>query len=242
MEREDETAPLGDAAPVAQDLAPHAAPPLRWISSYSSLYAIVREARARIVSGDYVSPFRDDDPPQDVFELCVQRPGRMKYDDQPTLRTVFLDPSRIRRYVDLSDARIQEGKRIAEEILLSMRDKLKETGSRLVVLLIPTKHLVYQELIEQSRDAVPDAYSRLLQSERELTDSLRAFLRDHGIEYQYAAPALQDCLRKGVRPYPESDDQHMNRVGYGVVAEALMSHLAASVERTVSLQAAGTAE
>jgi hypothetical protein len=189
------------------------------LSGYSSLYGIVRELRSQVASKQYYSVLRDDDPPHDAFDLCIQRPDRVSYIEDPDLRTVFFAPEVTMNRVNMDDPRIQEGIRIGQAIVLSMRSKVEAAGARFLVLLIPTKEFVYQEILAKTDPQPPEAYSRLIEAERSLTASFEEFLQLHEIEYVNSTSALRACLVQNERPYPESDDGHMNRIGYAAIAE-----------------------
>ena len=64
--------------------------------------------------------------------------------------------------------------------------------------------------------------------ERVASDLTAALLR-HGIEVVETAPAVRAALRAGQRPYPESDDHHLNPLGYRLIAAALAERVQQAV-------------
>ena len=64
--------------------------------------------------------------------------------------------------VDLSDPRIREGLRISLQVLREMNVRCKATGIRFVVLLIPTKELVFEKVVGGQPGNVRKTYERLI--------------------------------------------------------------------------------
>jgi hypothetical protein len=193
----------------------------RWLAANSSLYAIARGIRSAIAGNQYYSPLREDDPPQDAYRTCLNRPGRWAY-DVGQVRTVFLAPSTYHRATDLTDPRIQEGKRIAESILLSMRDAVEKSGARLVVVLIPTKLMAYRGRLMHSSTSEAQQALAATECERSLTESIEEFLAVHSISFVNVTPAIQRHIEDGDPLYPDSDDNHPTRAGYEVIAKAVL--------------------
>jgi hypothetical protein len=81
---------------------------------HSSLYGMAREIRSRVVSKQYYSVLREDDPPQDAFEICLQRPGRVSYNGNSESRTILLArPDSAGRCAIPNCADSNEGKRLS---------------------------------------------------------------------------------------------------------------------------------
>jgi hypothetical protein len=196
-----------------------------WLSFHCSLYAVARELRAKIGSKQYYSILREDVPPQDAFEVCLKRPNRVSYNASSSLRTVFFSPELCMRRYDMQDPRIQEGVRIGRQIILSMRSKVEDTGAKFFVVLVPSKCLVYRDNLTRSDSQPPQRYFQLVDAERAFTESLEQFLRTNKIEEINPTNALRGCLSKDERPFPESDDEHLNKTGYAAVAETIGSRL-----------------
>ncbi|MHC5059021.1 MAG: hypothetical protein ACYTKD_30570 [Planctomycetota bacterium] len=67
-----------------------------------------------------------------------------------------------------------------------------------MVLLIPTKELVFHDLAVLAGAELPEPQFRLVAFEQEMWERTRRFLRDRGVPYIDALPALRECLGPGV--------------------------------------------
>lgn len=186
-----------------------------WISERSALYGLVRELRTTL-AGE-----RWDNQRRDSFEAASARPHRLVFDARPELRTVFLRPEALGMRVDFDDPRIREGKRIVESVLQTVSERLDAEGRRLAVVLIPSKQVVYANLIRQTDAVMGDAFWEAVFKEQVLTAEVQDFLDEGGFLSVNATAALRGRFDAGEAPYPEWDDEHPNGVGYGAIAEAV---------------------
>jgi hypothetical protein len=198
-----------------------------WISDHSSVYAILRELRFRLGNGGYTSPFREDEPPQDTFELAAARPGRIPFCGNEGCRTVFLDPSFFASSMAVTDPRIAEGFRIACESLVQMHERCG-TQRRCIIVIIPTKNMVYEHLVAATESDFPEKFHSAVDHERQITIALERFLSENAIEYVNTTKSLRGALAMGGRPYPQSDDMHPNAMGYAAIARVVAERLAAN--------------
>jgi hypothetical protein len=192
-----------------------------WLSEGSALYGLARELKS-VAAGE-----RWDNQRRDTFEAAGQRPHRIAWDADPRFRTVFLRPEALAMRVDSSDPRIGEGVRIVQEILVEMRAEIEAAGARLAVVLIPSKQVVYEELVRRSGEQLPATFWRLIDLESELTREFQEFLDQHDFVVVDTRPALRAKFDQGIAPYPEWDDEHPNAAGYGAIAEEVSRTLGA---------------
>ena len=133
-------------------------------------------------------------------------------------RTVFVPEYRLCG-LDLSDPRIKEGHRIALESILATNDRLRQEGSRLLVLLIPTKMLVFEVDLDESQQS--PAFSRLIENEKQMWLESKRILAGAGVSFVDALPSLRESVRNGMQPYKMTQDGHPNARGHRVIAEAV---------------------
>jgi hypothetical protein len=181
-----------------------------WIANHSALYAMLREFRRQIESGK--------EQERDRFTDDSARPGRVVHAGAQPPRTVFKNPAMFMLAVNLEDARIREGMRLTERIILDMQRQLQAQNVDFRVLLIMDKPSMYAPLLAEQKAPVPPEFFTLATLETNVAAELTRFLTANSIPVANATPALQDSLRHGVAVYPDWDDHHNNAKGYGVIA------------------------
>jgi lysophospholipase L1-like esterase len=186
----------------------------QWLSDRSSLYGLAREVRWRL------SPSHGH-----TFEMAAGLPGRLPWGSNSTIRTVFDRPDMFALTVDLDDPRINEGFRIGKTVLESLRDGLGRRGTRLVVLLIPSKVGAYAPLISLQAESLPPALFRFAEMEDAVRKEFSTFLEREGFEFVDATEALQSALEREVPVYPKTDDHHNSAGGYAVIARLVAGFL-----------------
>ena len=102
-----------------------------------------------------------------------------------------------------------------------MNERAVSDGVRFLVLMIPTKEMVFGEIVESPSES----YRILLNYEHQLWTHTRAFLEEHRIDYIDALPALRNLLSGGIQPYPVSHDGHPNRLGHRAIAELIHQYI-----------------
>jgi hypothetical protein len=133
--------------------------------------------------------------------------------------------------VDLDDPRVREGLRITAQVLTSMRAELARSGARLIVVLLHNKPYNYSNLMRAYQPDIDPVMFALIDKEQVLTDVLEEFLRDERIPFVDTGAAVQAEFGQNREPYPESDDHHLNAVGYRAVATAVLSVVSADTNR-----------
>ncbi|MHC5063679.1 MAG: hypothetical protein ACYTG5_06870 [Planctomycetota bacterium] len=191
-----------------------------WISDHLALWGLLRELRYSMDSSGYKSPFREDAQARDEFEIASKRPERYVYFGTEQDRTTFLPPRAQLLQQDMSDPRIADGYRILEAVLAAMQDEVSTTGSKLGVILIPTKHRVYRDLIEKQGGEGSETLLQAVASEEHWTRLLEGFLQRRSIPSVNTLPKLQEVLTEQHKPYPDSEDGHPNGVGYAAMTDA----------------------
>lgn len=140
------------------------------------------------------------------------------------LRTI-LTPKYRWLLLNLSDPRIAEGHRIALQALQRMNERAGAAQTEFLVMLIPTKELVYRDAVRGQPDSVSKVYAALLENEAMFRQSTQAFLDAHGIKWFDVLAVLQAQLRSRPLPYPASAGGHPTASGQRAIAEAAFAEL-----------------
>lgn len=138
------------------------------------------------------------------------------------VKTVFTPQYRA-SVLDLRDPRIAEGLRISLEAIRRMNDRARAARIRFLVLLIPTKELVFKEAVYRHPVTVPKPYQTLIEEEERVRQQVTASLSHEGIEFADALPGLRESVRMGDSPYPITSDGHPNGAGHCAMAETVLS-------------------
>lgn len=145
------------------------------------------------------------------------------YDDGEVV--TFFSPLYRLTAVDTQDPCIAEGVDITRTLLLRINSQVEDAAARLVVLLIPTKDLVYSDLMVEKQDGMSSTYSELITRETAIRNDMMQFLHDHQVEYIDSLPALQAAASNHIPIYTPTDDGHPTPLGYRVLAEVVAAGL-----------------
>jgi lysophospholipase L1-like esterase len=135
--------------------------------------------------------------------------------EDENVRTVFTTAYRLAGQ-DLDDPRVAEGLRITKVVLERIRDKVRGRAN-LTVVMIPTKELVYAELMK-SRGTTNATYLRDLEMERKSRADLISWFRENGIQSIDVLPQMQDAIGRRQQLYPSTTESHPDAGGYTVIA------------------------
>ena len=102
-----------------------------------------------------------------------------------------------------------------------MNDLAADHTIRFFVVLIPTKELVFYNLVRSPTAS----YRALIEMEELFWRTTVVFLERHGIEYVDALPALRKQLLAGNQPYHPTADGHPNTFGHKAIAELINDRL-----------------
>jgi hypothetical protein len=99
--------------------------------------------------------------------------------------------------------------------------------SLFLVVVIPTKEMVFAEYLEHNKSLrLSGTLDNLLRNERIARERTFAFLADAGVRYVDALPALRRSM--GNELYARTAaDMHPNGIGYRVIGEAVFSAMSA---------------
>jgi hypothetical protein len=189
--------------------------PYRMLKQYSKAFALVRrlkyEAEQFFPQGEW----------EQAKKLAQRDSLCYEVFDDGKARTLFA-PAYRASAMDLDDVGIREGLRISLEALRRMDALARANHIRFVVVLIPTKEMVFAESAEMSAS---QTYKKAIRNEVMVWTMIRAFLDANGIEYVEPLARLRKELAEGNQPYPLSLDGHPNAAGHAVIAAAVNDKL-----------------
>jgi hypothetical protein len=123
--------------------------------------------------------------------------------------------------LDQDSAKVAEGMRISFVLLKEMKELCRHNGADFLVVVIPTKEMVFSDYLEK-RPGMPlaDVISKLLLNERKARLKTFDYFRQSGIDFVDTLPALRSA--RGSQLYARTAaDMHPNGNGYRVIAEAV---------------------
>jgi hypothetical protein len=194
---------------------PHG-PVRNFFAHHSKIYGLLRAINA--VYLNYFTP----DPLESLHKAAVNEYCTLY--DNGRIKTAFKTHYRLLT-LNLSDPRIAEGHRISLEAIRLMNERAKAEDIGFIVLLLPTKEIVFRDVVHEGTANASETFLALLENEEKYLQKNREFFREHGIHFIDAIPALRASLLNGSQPYPESWDAHPNPVGHQVIAELVYSEI-----------------
>lgn len=199
-------------------------PAHRWISDNIRLYGLVRALKYRL-QPEPVTPLLSRNLATAARSLTPAMKRYTSIVDEPNRRTILTAPYR-NLVIDDRDPRIRLGFEVSREATIRMAQRCREAGVEFVVLLIPTKEMVFSTHVK-----VPKEHPRLeelIANETRLRREWIQALQARSIRYVDALDALARATRQ---PYPEDLDGHPTEVGHRALALELQRFLAAGAAR-----------
>jgi lysophospholipase L1-like esterase len=182
-----------------------------WLSMHSVLYSMLRV----VLLSDLASWERDAQQSEAAQRMSWTDPSAR------AVGAVFMPRLRL-SVVDPQLPSVQEGLRITKRAFVSLQSGANAQGTRLLVVLIPTKERVYCLYLRQSGTQMPDALARTCEGEERVKQELAQFLAAHTIAYVDVTPALEEQVQQHVQIYPKGEDSsHPQAAGYRVIARTV---------------------
>ena len=214
-----------------------------WVAEHCQLYALARLVK-NCCSPAQVQATTFAPDSEEAWQYAVRwaagHPEDCAVMDFGEVRTVLTAPYR-RVALDLDDPRINEGLNLGCQALSAAAEKCRARGVRPVVVLLPTKELVFSVLAldRVSADSHPkevqDPYpglAELVNAELAVRKRLTSYLDEQGIAWIDTLPLLRVCFENpGTQPYPASMDGHPNAIGQRIIARTLQASLPRSHAR-----------
>lgn len=189
-----------------------------FLSSHSKLYGLGRQAKRELFQR--IRAEKTDCDWDLAKKFAEINSDYCQVFENEQFRTIFTSEYRLAA-LDLEDSRITEGYRISLESIKRMNNLAVKQKKQFVVVLIPTKELVFKELVQNPTQN----YRVLIRNEELLWKTTKEFLIMHDIDFVDALPTLQDQLNRGIQPYQVSHDGHPNEYGHQAIARLLYTEI-----------------
>jgi hypothetical protein len=116
---------------------------------------------------------------------------------------------------------VREGMRISFDLLRQMDEMCRQNGIRFIVVIIPTKEMVFSEYLENNDTIhLSSVLNGLVANERAARERTFSYLTKASISYVDLLPALKRAAQHELYNRTATD-MHPNRNGYRVYAEAV---------------------
>lgn len=147
------------------------------------------------------------------------------FEGEGAARTVFTTAYR-QAAVDLSEPRIAEGLRITKELLTRINAKAEASGTRLLVVLIPTKESAYADVLRERGARLHETHEKLIRQEAAARAEIQALCERERVACADALPRLSEGIRSGAQLYSQGSESHPHASGYALIAAVARDELA----------------
>ena len=187
-----------------------------FLAEYSKLYGVFR-ALKRIFENQYKAPFFNW---KWIKKEAIMNKDSLFLFENNDIMTVFT-PYYRNAALDTKDPRIEEGLRICLEAIKEMNQRLQKENIHFLVLLIPSKALVFKNTVLEHSKNTPEVFRELILNEQTISEKIKDFLKKEGIDFIDPLATLRESLQNHKQPFRISRDVHFNARGHRVVAEFL---------------------
>ncbi len=142
--------------------------------------------------------------------------------DNGKIKTIFTSNHRLSG-INLEDPRIAEGLRVSLEATRLLKKRSKQANTEFAVMLIPTKELVFKDIVYAESTEISQAYKDLIKNEELVWEKTKEFLKNQKIYFIDTLPILRYSIKSGLQPYLISNNGHPNPIGHYAIAN-LVSH------------------
>jgi len=191
-----------------------------WFTENSKIYGLLWRTKYELAR--FRNKNKDDeDRWQKAKARAAKHPSKFQVFSGQSSRTIFESEYRLTA-LNLDDPAIRKGQRVALKAIHQLHQLAIRDGIRFIVLLIPTKELVFSS---QANEISVPSYHTLVRNELLFWEQTKMFLESHSIEYMDSLQSLQSELETGFQPYRVTRNGHPNEHGYRAIAHAIHSYL-----------------
>lgn len=134
-------------------------------------------------------------------------------------------PKSILARLDQQNPNVLEGMRITFELLKAMNDLCAQNHAKFLVVIIPTKEMVFSDYLENNSSLpLSDVLHKLIFNERLALDKTFQVLDNSNIRYVDTLPLLRRSVHQQLYARTAAD-MHPGKNGYRVIAEAISEYL-----------------
>lgn len=196
----------------------------KFLSRHSKFYGLLRSLKNLILSQLYKSEESNNDNWESAKQYAMNRSERYQIFDNGEIKTVFISNYHSCA-INLDDPRIVEGFRISLEAIRLINERTKEANITFIALLIPTKEMVFKDIVYKNSSNMPQTYKILIENEELFWQKTKTFLQNQEIYFIDTLPALRECIHRGDQPYKASRESHPNSIGNHAIAELVYSEI-----------------
>jgi hypothetical protein len=141
-------------------------------------------------------------------------------DPKHNIRTGFKSETRLKE-IDFNNPENYEGYRITIEMLSEMRDICEAEGIKFSIVVIPTKSLVFWDLIEKANNNGKfDDIRKIVESELKWRKLIFDEFTLEGIKYIDPLEKMKEAVGR-IKIYHEDLNDHPNQAGYEIIARVV---------------------
>jgi len=161
----------------------------------------------------------------EVKAAALENPKRIEIYESNDVRTAFTPAYRLTG-VNFEDVRILEGFNISMRAIEKMALLSKINGNEFMVLLIPTKELVFKDLVNLK--IMSAEYNKLLEHEETLWINTKNYLTGLNVKFIDILPVFRKLVSNAVHPYEATRTGHPNELGHYAIARQISDYLRAA--------------
>jgi len=194
-----------------------------WLRSHSRLYLFLGRGTRNI--REKIGLALSKEEKQEKIKDWTERHPDLGFVYQKEPIATVMSPTYRLDAVNLEKADVVEGLRIAKKLFLAMQKECQEKNIEFVIIIIPTKEMVYLKYMADNKEDIPESFINLIKKESELRNNFYEFCKNKKLKCFDVLPSLSQALIENKKIYGETMDGHPIARGYKVIAEAIFKYL-----------------